>query len=372
VNQPAPLLGADSPARQSRLLVASRGDALTPHLLQALERRYPSVALLDAELSQAQRLAVALATLRPSRTSWVEQFYKSGLGYRLRSRNATARYDAEARDPVLQVHALFEISGAPTMLYVDCTHRQSAEFWPAWNPLRGRALQRWYERETAAYAQAHHLFVYMQVTRRSLVDDYGIDDDRISVVGAGINTGKPVVRERPSGEAPMVLFIGNDFVRKGGPTLVRAFRDVRRQMPDARLVLVGTRPDLPAEPGVEVLGRIDDRARVLDLYHQASVFCLPSVFEPYGLVLLEAMAHGVPSISTPSVGASEIVTDGESGLLVPTGDSGRLAQVLLELLSDPERAARLGSAGRERVLQTCTWDDVVARMAPVLDDLLGA
>lgn len=353
------------------LVLASRGDALTPYLFEAIERRYPVAARLDPELTRSQRLLVAGSTVRPTRSRWAESFYKSSLGYRLRSRNARSRLPTTAGTAVLQVHALFEVSGVDSLLYIDCTHKQSADHWPAWNPLRGKALERWYDRERRAYAGARHLFAFSEATRDSLVGHYDVPAGRVSVVGAGINLRSLPEPGQVRGDGPpTVLMIGNDFERKGGPALLHAFAQVRAQLPDARLVLVGTPPALAPQPGVEVLGRIHDRARVQALYAQASVFCLPSVFDPFPLVLLEAMAHGLPCIATPTCGVPELVGDSGGAALVPVGDVDALAQALLDVLGDPEGARQMGTAGRARVADSFTWDHVVERMAPVLDRLV--
>lgn len=361
------------PGPGARLVLASRGDALTPYLFEVLERRYPVAGRLDPELSTWQRYAVAATTFRPSRIRWAEQFFKSGLGYALRTANARRLRGPGSTDPVLQVHALFEVQDAPSMLYVDCTHRQSAEQWPAWNPLHGRALRRWYARERRAYHAARHLFAFSRETRMSLLEDYGVPADRVSVVGAGINARElPGPRGAAVPGPPMILFVGNDFERKGGHVLLSAFAEVRSQIPDVRLVLVGTTPQIPPQPGVEVLGRVHDRERVLGLYQEATVFCLPSVFDPLPLVLLEAMAHGVPCVTTATCGVPDVVTDGRDGVLVPPGAARELAGALVGLLRDPVRAGEIGAAGRERVLGAFTWDHVVDRMAPALDEVLGS
>lgn len=367
-----------SSAPGSGLVLAARGDALVPHLFDALARRYPIHGRIDPELTPPQRLAVAAASFRPSRTRWVEQFYKNHHGYRLRTANATrqlAELSAPGR-PVFQVHALFEVTGAPSVLYVDCTHAQSAAQWPAWNPLRGRALERWYRREAQAYRTAVHIFAFSWQTRDSLLHDYGVSPAQVSVVGAGVNLRSlPALRSLvPAADTgvPTVLFIGNDFARKGGPTLLEAFRRVREQLPSARLQLVGTEPGIAPEPGVDVLGRIHDRAMIAQLYRQASVFCLPSFFDPFPLVLLEAMAHSVPVVTTASCGIPDMIRDGHTGRLVPAGDAIAIADALLSLLRNPRRARLLGATGRQHVAGHYTWDHVVDRMASVLDPLVGS
>jgi len=362
----------DDRATTARLALASRGDALTPYLRAALERRFGAVGRVEPELTAVQRLGVAALTVRPTRSAWAERFYKSVTATRLRSANAVEQLLAleERPDAVLQVHALFDQPVAPSVLYIDCTHRQSAALWPAWNPLRGRALDDWYRREQAAYDGAQHLFAFCEPTRRSLVEEYGISPDKVTVVGAGANLRRlPAVRPLPLDAPPTILFIGNDFVRKGGEVLLDAFDTVRRSVPDARLVLVGTRPAIAPREGVEVLGRVRDRSRIAELYRSASVFCVPSFFDPYPLVLLEAMAFGVPVVGTEQMGTPEMVVDGETGRLVRPGDASALADALLDVLKDPDAAEHRAAAARRDVERRFTWDHVVDRMTPALESL---
>lgn len=360
-------------ARRARILMAGRGDALTPHLTRALTDRYDMVGGVDAELSQLQRLLVAASTFRPSRTAWVERFYKSELAVWLRSRQASRAVATRGQgfDVVFQIHALFRVDDPRTVIYVDCTHQQAAEQWPGWNPLGPAALERWYERERRQYRAAAHLFAFSQETQASLVHHYGVPPERVSAVGAGANFDDlpALAGERAPNAPPTVLFVGNDFIRKGGPRLLEAFRLVRETVPEARLRIVGTPHPISPQPGVEVLGRVAGRERMSQLYVEADVFCLPSVFDPFALVMLEAMAHGVPCVATPTCGVPEIVVDGETGIMVPKeADAVQpLAAALVELLTDPQRAAEMGAAGRRRVEQQFLWTHVVERMSPVLD-----
>lgn len=354
----------------TKLMVASRGDALTPYLYRALERRFPGTGQVAVDLTPAQRYIVAARTFRPSRGAWVEKFYKSSRAYGFRSANAAKELAGQDGDfdVLFQIHALFDSSRADTTLYIDCTHRQSAVHWPAWNPLTGEQLARWYRQERSAYHRAAHLFAFSEPTRQSLIQDYGVAADKVTTTGAGINLDE-LPELTGSAQAPTILFIGNDFVRKGGLVLLEAFRAVRRAIPTARLQLVGTAPAIARQEGVDVLGRIWDRAEIVRLYRQASVFAVPSYFDPLPLVLLEAMAFGLPTVSSHSCGIPEIVEDGRTGKLVQAGDVAALATALIDTLSDPVAAGRAGRAGRSRVERLYTWDAVVDRMAPALQQI---
>jgi len=354
--------------RALRLVMADRHDPLVTALGAELRSRFEVLDHLDVELSAGERLVTAATTFHPDRRQWAERFFKSNLAVRLRSRRADAllRAAPAAADVVFQTHALFEVADARTVMYVDCTHRQSMEQWPDWNPLRGRPLQHWLRRERRQYQQAAHVFAFSQETATSITEHYDVPADRVSVVGAGLNVGSlPQLTTRPAGP-PTVLFVGNDFVRKGGPQLLEAFAVLRRRVPSARLQLVGTPPAIDPQPGVEVLGRIHDRARLAELYARADVFCLPAHFDPFPGALLEAMAYALPSVVTASCGIPEIVGKEGAAVTVERGAVTTLADALERLLLDPAAAASMGAVARRRVEQGFLWSHVVDRMTPGL------
>ncbi|GAA1879024.1 glycosyltransferase family 4 protein [Lapillicoccus jejuensis] len=364
-----------------RVVLADRGDALTGYLSAALAEQTQVVGRIDAELSRAERLLVAAATFRPDRRAWAERFFKSDLAVRLRSRRAERALralaaDGTSYDVVVQTHALFVLDDPRTVLYVDCTHRQSMEHWPDWNPLTGRALQRWLDRERAQYHRAAHVLAFSEATRRSLVEEYDVPAERVAVVGAGANVAElPTASPYPA--EPAILFVGNDFVRKGGEALLQAFALVRAQVPAATLTLVGTSYAVPSEglpDGVEVVGRVHDRAEMDRLYERSAVLALPSTFDPFPLVVLEAMAHARPVVATRQCGVPEMVLDGVTGTLVEPGADlvPRLAAQLVDLLRRPEHAAALGRAGRAAVEREHRWSHVVTRIRHAVGDLAAA
>jgi alpha-maltose-1-phosphate synthase len=304
----------------------------------------------------------------PSGARWRQRFYKSWFTFALQSRNSRiglARIQ-EPFDLVVQVYALFQTRGAPYVLYADNTNRLSEEAWPEWKAggglLRGMSRD---ELEQRAYGGAEHVFTMGRPVATSLIEHYGLSPARVTVVGAGANFNR-LPEPEPHVRQPVVLFVGREFRRKGGDRLLEAFRHVRARIPGARLQIVGA-GEAPAEPGVEALGLIDDRRRLAELYSRASVFCLPSRFEPYGLVVLEAMAYGLPCVVTSVNALPEMVDDGRTGIVVPPDETTALAAALIRLLEEPDLAAGLGTAGRKRVESDFTWDKVVERMAPVLE-----
>ena len=342
-----------------------------PHnLMAALERILPAAGRVDASLNSPQRVLVAARSFHPRRDRWRERFYKNELAFRLQSRNSGRLLGSLERRPglVVQFFGLFRTRGAPYVVYTDWTHHLTRTHWPEWSPFGERDLERWYGLERDLYAGAAHLFPWSRATADSLISFYGVPPERVTAVGVGANFDvMPPVRE--DGREPVVLFVGREWRRKGGDVLVDAMQRVRERIPDARLLVVGPEEVDPA-PGVELLGPVEDRARLARLYAEAAVFCLPSRAEPFGLVVAEAMAHGVPCVVTDAGGIADAVEDGLTGLVVPSEDPDALAGALLRLLEDRELAARIGAEGRARVSSIVNWDRVASDMAGVIATLV--
>ena len=152
-------------------------------------------------------------------------------------------------------------------------------------------------------------------------------------IGAGANQWLTSLDDRAA-QGRRALFVGNQFERKGGDVLLRAWPQVVRRLPDAELILVGPKRD-PAPGfghGVSWRGRVD-RAELERLYRTSAAFVLPSLFEPWGHVFVEAMGFGLPCIGTDSCAMPELIEDRVSGRLVTPGDPTDLA-------ARPDRGAR--------------------------------
>ncbi len=221
-----------------------------------------------------------------------------------------------------------------------------------------------------------HVVICNSPSLRSRAIELGITDEAHSLVlGCGSSNGvvagrflpTPPARERAlllrrqlgiPDAAPVVGFVGRLNLDKGIPELVAAYRAVRAEVPELRLLLVGeleTREPLPEEtrsaldrdPGIICTGAVPDPA---PYYHLMTVYALPTHREGFPNSVLEAQAAGLAVVTTRATGAVDSIVDGVTGILVPPGDVDALAQALQRLLRDPALAARMGAAGRERVV----------------------
>jgi glycosyltransferase involved in cell wall biosynthesis len=162
--------------------------------------------------------------------------------------------------------------------------------------------------------------------------------------------------------------------RKGVDTIINVLANVAAEIPDAKYVVIGDGDDRQrlvhlaetTAPGrVLFVGALHHDA-LADRYRSCDVFAMPSVGEAFGIVYLEAMAFAKPVIAANSGGAPEVVTDGETGILVDPGDRAALTQALVRLLRDERLRDRMGAAGRERVLRYFTFDGFVRQLESIL------
>ncbi|WP_432137703.1 glycosyltransferase family 4 protein [Streptomyces sp. bgisy154] len=261
--------------------------------------------------------------------------------------------------------------GAPlvTTIHHPITVDRQLELDAAGTWQRRYSVRRWYAFTRMQKRVARRLPSVLTVSgtsRQEIVDHLGVRDDRVHVVHIGTDTdlfapdpSVPVVPGR------IVTTSSADVPLKGLVFLVEALAKVRTEQPAAHLVVVGKRPTegpvaqaverYGLEGAVEFVKGISD-AELVDLVRSAEAACVPSLYEGFSLPAAEAMAAGTPLVATTGGAIPEVAgRDGETCLAVPPGDPGALAAALLRLFGDPELRARLGAAGRERVLRNFTW-----------------
>jgi glycosyltransferase involved in cell wall biosynthesis len=248
----------------------------------------------------------------------------------------------------------------PHFIYTDHTHLENRNY-PAPEAATPLSLT-WAAMEKGAYQNARMVFTMSRNISRSLISAYGCSPQRVKCVYAGSNVSAHVSGKIDNSRfsAKNILFVGVDWERKGGPVLLEAFRLLRRTHPEARLTIVGCSPKI-SEPGVHIEGRVPLN-EVPKYYRSASVFCLPTLNEPFGLVFLEAASFGLPVVATRIGAVPEIVVDGKSGYLVEPQNAAELAARLGDLLRDPGRAEQFGACGREWVSHRYSWEETGQRL----------
>lgn len=222
--------------------------------------------------------------------------------------------------------------------------------------------------------RARHIVAWSQWTRTSLVHDYGIDPDDVTVIPPGVNTARWSTGRSPvdeaaadtSGDPVRILFVGGDLERKGGRQLLAAFATVRGELGDRVELHLVTRSHVEPRIGVHLHSMAPNSEELIGLYHRCDIFCLPTFGDCLPLVLAEAGAAGLALVTTDVGAISEIVHDEITGLLVPVGDTNALAVALHRLVEDPALRARLATAANRLVLDEHDATVNATRLAAVL------
>jgi starch synthase len=252
----------------------------------------------------------------------------------------------------------------------------------------GYTVSSWCERTSAASAAA--VVAVSDGMKVDILAAYPeIPAERVRVIRNGIDTDEyrpdpqtgVLARYGVDPGRPYVIFVGRITRQKGVPVLLRA---ASRLIGDAQLVLLAGAADTPEQlaevtelvdglhasrSGVIWIPEMLPKPEVIQLLTHATVFACPSIYEPLGIVNLEAMACGTAVVGSRTGGIPEVVADDETGLLVPVGEPEPLADALNVLLRDPDRAEAMGQAGRKRAVSEFGWPAIAAQTAELYAEL---
>jgi glycosyltransferase involved in cell wall biosynthesis len=269
-----------------------------------------------------------------------------------------------------QMQSLFDAStpGTPHFIYTDHTHLENRHY--ATNGSHNLYSPRWIALEREIYQHAAVTFVRSSNVRRSVMQEYGISPEKVALVYAGSNAQVSSIKNANIDYTqPEILFVGLDWKRKGGPDLVEAFKRLREKVPNARLTIVGAQPDLQIQ-NCEVIGKVPPDQ--LDAYYQrASVFCLPTYLEPFGIVFIEAMTAHLPLVATRVGAIPDFVEEGKNGYMVEPGNVQDLTEALLKLLQNPQISRSFGEASYRLTQDRYSWVAVGEKFRLNILEVLG-
>lgn len=269
---------------------------------------------------------------------------------------------------------------------------------------RGYDCSVWVEKTAIEMADA--VIAVSQETKEDVLRLFNVPEERVRIIHNGIDpeeyrkieSTEALARHGVDPKTPFVLFVGRITRQKGIVHLVNA---IRHMDPGFQIVLCAGAPDTPEialemNQAVESVRKsrsnviwIDEmvpKTTVYELYSQAAVFCCPSIYEPFGIINLEAMACETAVVASAVGGIKEVVVHGETGFLVPLEqqtespfeplDPAKFAKDLAarinELMRDPGLRERFGKAGRARVVENFSWASIAAQTKQLYQDIVGA
>jgi glycosyltransferase involved in cell wall biosynthesis len=311
----------------------------------------------------------------------------SRIGSKHLSRSLIEHFDSTSCDVILHApadHLPASLSGvkAVHVAFLDATFKQFLFPWfkeryQRRSPLLRFILQFEMARRNRYYRSSlqsiSHFFVASEWTRESLINDYAIAPENITVCYTGTGSISDMKVDRTN-TPPRLLFVArHNYIAKGAKLLLNAFRLIRDKHPEAELTIVG--PDArdlgvtADEPQVAIHGFLPWEELEL-LFNHSTLFVMPSEYEPYGLVYLEAMKCGMPVICSSTGGMASIVREQRAGWILKDLDPQALSGLLDECLSDLTECHTRGENGRIFVASKCSWTTCAQTIKDQLEILL--
>lgn len=277
-------------------------------------------------------------------------------------------------DAIFQIGCLFgpmKSSEIASFSYHDQTLAMVERSWPDWLPRNfSRFRERFLELERASLQAKDLVFTYSEITRRSMIEDYGLPPHRVMVAPTACKISYPSVDQVLAERAPKLLFAGTDFLQKGGDLVFKAFTELRRQRPDIELVIVGAAAIEPLPEGARHLGMVSFD-KLMAEYLSATLILHPARHDAFPNVLKEALACGLPAVTSDSVGIPEIISNGETGIVLKHNEAQSIVEAVGALLENTERLRAM----RERCLverERFRPKNCVARITDAMRDVMHA
>jgi glycosyltransferase involved in cell wall biosynthesis len=252
---------------------------------------------------------------------------------------------------LITLFSLSLIQRIPSVISIDATPLNFNTIGVAYEakvPTGGLARLKfeWYR---SIFHKATALVGWSNWVKQSLVQDYGVQADKVKVIPPGVNIERwtPTLKEAGKSGPLRLLFVGADFERKGGHDLLNAFRQGLADC--CELDIVTKDETIHSEGSVRVHRGVGPNSPLLQqLFAEADIFVFPTLGDASPIAVLEAMASGLPIVTTNVGAIPEEVEDGMTGLLVPTNDPAAIVEAIRSLANDPTRRIAMGSAGRAK------------------------
>ncbi|WP_434564689.1 glycogen synthase [Thermoanaerobacterium thermosaccharolyticum] len=246
----------------------------------------------------------------------------------------------------------------------------------------GYHLSTWMEK--TGIEAADRIIAVSNDSKKDIMKCYNVPEDKIEVIYNGIDlnqykkTGVNVARKKYGIDGRYILFVGRISRQKGIIHLIDAVKYLPQ---DVKVVLCASSPDteeikiemeekVKLYPNIIWIDKMVTKEEIIELYSNAEVFVCPSIYEPFGIINLEAMACNTPVVASATGGIKEVVLDGETGFLVEPGNPEDLAEHIKKLLDDRELAATFGANGRKRVEEMFSWESIAKKTYDMYEDVI--
>ncbi|MGF7397558.1 glycogen synthase [Thermoanaerobacterium thermosaccharolyticum] len=246
----------------------------------------------------------------------------------------------------------------------------------------GYHLSTWMEK--TGIEAADRIIAVSNDSKKDIMKCYNVPEDKIEVIYNGIDlnqykkTDSNIARKKYGIDGRYILFVGRISRQKGIIHLIDAVKYLPQ---DVKVVLCASTPDteeikmemeekVKLYPNIIWIDKMVTKEEIIELYSNAEVFVCPSIYEPFGIINLEAMACNTPVVASATGGIKEVVVDGETGFLVEPGNPEDLAEHIKKLLDDRELAATFGANGRKRVEEMFSWESIAKKTYDMYEDVI--
>lgn len=222
--------------------------------------------------------------------------------------------------------------------------------------------------EQESYAQIKHFFPISKYVRNNLINHYQIAPKQITVVGTGRGNIQPFTEEKDYKNGHILFVAKERFIDKGGLLLLEGFKIAQKNNPSLKLIIVAQneyKSLVSSIPNATVTGYISWQ-ELQNLFNTATLFAMPALNEPWGLVYLEALACKVPILGLNRNSLPEITDNGQYGFLVEEPTPDKIAEAILQAYSNLDALSSMGKAGQKFCLETFSWDQVAIKIANVM------
>ena len=304
--------------------------------------------------------------------NYADGFFKNAKAFIQRSQQLERKIKSLDYKPDLVFH-FFSLCcpswnlNIPYVMYLDYTMSLANRYYPTWVPFKNsQDLDSWLKCEHLAYERAKHVFTMSSVVKNSLIQDYNINPEKVTVIGASGNFEEPYSGDKILG-TQQILFNGSDFERKGGKLVLSAFQKIKKTIPGAKLVIIGKKLDISID-GVENPGAITSPSELENIFLQTDLVLAPASCEPFGVFIVEAMNYGVPCIVTANDGngITDFLDHEIDSIITRNPTPELLAMHTINLLKNHSLLASMSESARIKVKNQLNWNSIAKQVVNVI------
>ena len=301
---------------------------------------------------------------------WVQWFFATSYISLLISRKIKKFCKGKEYKFTFQTQSIFngKVENIPNFVYTDHTTKTNL-LYPDINPRQYIRSKRFIEKsEIKTYTDASMIFTFGSLVTNSLINQYKIPKEKLLTIYSGSNTPHNINVKPEKYFSKNILFVGTDWERKGGPLLLKVFEKVLQVHSDASLTIVGCNPKNILLPNCKVVGKVPIE-NVANYYELASLFCLPTIREPFGIVFVEAMSFRLPIITNNIGSMKDLIINNFNGYLIDNNLKD-YNMAICSLLENPKKCREMGENGYKYARFKFNWEIVGKKMKSRISEFL--